>query len=196
MQVREAAPDYNKRKYTEKEYLEIENASTDKHEYYRGEIFAMAGVNYEHSVIAGNLFTELGQILKGRSCRPHNSDLRVYIEKNTLYTYPDLSIVCGNPEFLNDDGMNLLNPSVIFEVLSPSTKNYDRGEKFSLYRDIPALKEYVVVDPYAIVIEAWHVNVQGNWELSEYKNVEQTLLLSTLDISIPLKDIYDGTNNL
>ena len=119
--------------------------------------------------------------------------MRVHIEKNTLFTYPDISVVCGPPEFLNNDEWNLLNPTVLFEVLSPSTKNYDRGEKFRLYRDIPALKEYVMVDPEAIIVEAYAINKQGNWELKEHKNITETLQLKSIKVSLPLLEIYDGT---
>src|SRR3954464_420116 len=121
MHVNEAAIAYGKQKVTIAEYLEMENAATEKNEYYKGDIFAMSGAKYQHNLVAGNIYTALRSVLKGKSCRPLNSDSRVYIEKNTLFTYPDVSIVCGEPVFLNDDEMNLLNPSVIVEVLSTST---------------------------------------------------------------------------
>ena len=94
---------------------------------------------------------------------------------------------------MNNDGLNFLNPSIIFEVLSPSTRNYDRGEKFKLYQDIPTLKEYVLVDSETINIEAWHINEQGIWELKEYNNVNETLPLPAIKVSLKLKNIYEGT---
>ena len=193
MEVNEAAVAYEKRRYTIEEYLEMEDAATEKHEYYQGEIFAMSGPKFQHVKVCSNLLSCLGQKLKGKPCQPLGSDMRVHIEKNTLFTYPDISVVCGPPEFLNNDEWNLLNPTVLFEVLSPSTKNYDRGEKFRLYRDIPALKEYVMVDPEAIIVEAYAINKQGNWELKEHKNITETLQLKSIKVSLPLLEIYDGT---
>ena len=155
MLVNEPAVAYGKQKYSVEEYLEMEKAATEKHEYYQGEIFAMAGPKFQHVVIAGNVFGQLKNKLKGKPCQPLGSDMRVHVPKNTLFTYPDISVVCGSPEFLNNDEWNLLNPTVIIEVLSPSTRNYDRGDKFNLYRDIPTLKEYILVDSQTISIAAF-----------------------------------------
>ena len=193
MEVNEPAVAYGKQRYTIEEYLELENAATEKHEYYQGEIFAMSGPKYQHVKICANIQTYLGQKLKGKPCQPLGSDMRVHIEKNTLFTYPDILVVCGDPLFLNNDEWNLLNPTIIFEVLSPSTKNYDRGEKFRLYRDIPTLKEYILIDPEAIIIESWGINAQGNWELKEYKALNETLQLESIQVSLELRDIYEGT---
>src|SRR6202012_6265077 len=150
MEVREPAVAYAKRKYSIEEYLEMENAATEKHEYYKGEIFAMSGAKHQHNLVAGNIYAPLKNKLRDKPCKPLNSDSRIHIEKNTLFTYPDISVVCGDPVFLNDDEWNLLNPTVIIEVLSPSTQNYDRGDKFNLYRDIPTLKEYILGEPETI----------------------------------------------
>lgn len=193
MEVREPDVAYGKRKFTIEEYLELENAATEKHEYYQGELFAMSGAKISHVIVSRNLLVALANKLKGKPCQPYGSDARIYIEKNTLFTYPDLSIVCGDLQSLNDDHLNILNPSIIFEVLSPSTKQYDRGEKFMLYRDIPTLREYIVVDPEAAHIEAWHINANGNWELQEYKDIASTLQLPTILVNVALKDIYEGT---
>jgi Uma2 family endonuclease len=192
MIVNEPAVDYNKRKYTIEEYLEMENAATEKHEYYQGEVFAMSGAKVPHNRIVSNLHTNIGIILKAHSCQPYGSDLRVHIEKNTLFTYPDISIVCDPVITLHDDQYNVLNPTVIIEVLSPSTKTYDRGDKFKLYRDIPTLKEYILVDSESYSIEDFYVNEQGNWELNEYKSLEETLTFNSIGVSLSLADIYDG----
>lgn len=141
-----------------------------------------------------NLATELGAQLRGSGCKPYGSDLRVYIEKNSLFTYPDLSIICGKKESRNNDDFNILNPSVLFEVLSESSKDYDRGSKFMLYRDIPTLKTYVIIDSLSLKVEAYSINSGGLWELNEYSNISDTLLIPNLNISIALKDIYDGVN--
>lgn len=193
MELNEPAVSYAKRKYTIEEYLEMENASSEKHEYYQGEIFAMSGNKFQHNIVTSNLIGSLGNRLKSKTCRPFSSDLRVHIKKNTLFTYPDISIVCGKPEFLNDDQFNLLNPTVIIKVLSPSTKSYDRGDKFRLYRDIPSLKQYILIEPEAIHIEAFSINTQGYWELKEYSALNESLQLRSIDVDVALEDIYDGT---
>ncbi len=193
MLVNEPAVAYSKRKYSIAEYLEMEQASAEKHEYYQGEIFAMAGPKFQHVVVAGNIFGQLKNKLKGKPCQPLGSDMRVHIPKNTLFTYPDISVVCLSPEFLNNDEWNLLNPSVIIEVLSPSTRNYYRGDKFNLYRDILTLKEYISVDSQTIGIEAFYINAQGLWELREHKNAEETLQLKSIKMAVKVADIDEGT---
>jgi len=192
MHVSEAAIAYGKQKMTIPEYLEMENAATVKHEYYKGEIFAMSGAKYEHNVVVANMFIALGALLEDKPCQPLGSDGRVHIEKNTLFTYPDISIVCGEPVFLNDDKMNLLNPSVIIEVLSKSTKDYDRGSKFMLYRSIPTLKEYILVEPETPYIEVFCINAMGLWELKEYNAITDTLAIRTIGVKLPLTRIYKG----
>ncbi len=193
MEVNEAAVDYGKRNFTIEEYLEMENVSTEKHEYYQGEIFAMSGAKSQHNIISKNLMIALGTKLKGKPCQPYGSDARIHIEKNTLFTYPDLSVICGDMKSLNNDDHNFLNPTIIFEVLSRSTRNYDRTTKFKLYRDIPTLKEYVMVETESIGIEAWQLNNKGQWELREYQSLGDVLLLPSVQVSIEVKDIYEGT---
>lgn len=192
MELREPAVAYGKQKFTIEEYLAMEETATVKHEYYKGKIFAMSGTKMPHNTISGNLFIELGIRLKGKGCRPYNSDTRIHIEANTLFTYPDISIICGEPETLNDDNWNVLNPTVIIEILSPSTKNYDRGEKFKLYRDISTLKEYILVDSESIHIEIFRLNANHHWELEEYNAVEEMLFIQTINEHIGLADIYAG----
>jgi Uma2 family endonuclease len=192
MEVREPAIAYGKKKYTIAEYLESEEAAIEKHEYYQGEIFAMSGPKVPHNIIAVNILGGLTNKLKGKQCRPFNSDQRIHIEKNSLFTYPDISIICGEVLTLNNDEWNALNPTVIIEVLSPSTKNYDRGEKFKLYRDIPTLKEYILIDSETVNIEAFYINEHGNWELNEYKSMNETLQLKSVQISLELREIYEG----
>jgi Uma2 family endonuclease len=191
MEVREPAIAYGKQKFSIEEYLEMENAASEKHEYYKGEIFAMSGAKLPHNNICGNMYANLWNKLKGKSCRPYNSETRIHIEKNTLFTYPDVSVVCSEILTLNNDNFNVLNPTIIFEVLSPSTKNYDRGDKFRLYRDIPSLREYVLVDSESISVEAYHINAHGHWELREHKDVSETLLLPSISLSLTLAEIYD-----
>ena len=194
MEVREPIPVYGKQKITIEEYLELEEASSEKHEYYKGEVFAMSGAKVPHNVISRNLLIALGLKLKGKSCQPFGSDQRIHIEKNTLFTYPDISIICGEIKTLNDDNWNVLNPTVLIEILSPSTKNYDRGEKFMLYRDITTLKEYILVNSESIHIEVFRLNTSNHWELEEYRNISEMLQLPAVDVSVHLTEIYEGTN--
>lgn len=194
MEIKDSAPAYQKKHWTIEEYLQMENASDVKHEYYRGEIFAMSGAKMQHNIIAVNLLTGLGTRLRTGKCRPLGSDQRIHIEKNSLFTYPDISVVCGEIQTLNNDEWNVLDPTIIIEVLSSSTKTYDRGDKFKLYRDIPTLKEYVLVDSESINIEAFRINDHRNWELIEYNSLADHLMLETVSVTMPLAEIYDGVN--
>ena len=113
MEIKEPAIAYNQQKISIEEYLEMENASLEKHEYYQGEIVAMAGPKMSHNVISGNIFVALSNKLRGKKCKPFNSDQRIHIPINTLFTYPDVSIICGEIIFLNNDELNVLNPTII-----------------------------------------------------------------------------------
>lgn len=189
--VREPIPEYANKKISIEEYLVFERSSEAKHEYYQGEVFAMSGAGRRHNIIFSNLFTSIGNLLRGTSCFPYGSDMRLYIPQNKLFTYPDISVYCGEMNQLDDD--NGLNPTVLIEILSPSTRNYDRGGKFKLYREIPSLKEYVLVDTETILVEVFRINASGHWELEEYKSLDQMLPLTSVSISFALKDIYQGT---
>jgi Uma2 family endonuclease len=191
--LREPVVAYGKKKFTVEEYLDYENASPEKHEYYQGEIFAMAGAGKRHNLIFSNLFTEIGIRLKGKKCKPYGSDMRTHIPENSLFTYPDISIVCG--DIINSpwDKDSNMRPAVIIELLSPSIKNYDRGEKFTLYRDIPSLKEYILVDTESIHIEVFRLNDNARWELQEYKTIAEILDIKSVGVSVPISDIYEGT---
>lgn len=192
MEVNEPVVAYGKEKMSIEEYLEMENAADEKHEFYKGEIFAMSGAKVPHNIIATNLLIVLGQKLKGKKCKPFNSDQRIHIPSNTLFTYPDISIICGEINTLNNDDYNVLNPTVIIEVLSRSTKNYDRGEKFKLYRDIPTLKEYILVDSQSIHIEVFRLNENGHWELQEYNSLSDAVIIKAIDEIVILSEIYDS----
>lgn len=192
MELREPAIVYGKKRLTIKEYLEYEKTADQKHEYYQGEIFAMAGAKIAHNRVVVRLTGLLSQQLRGKSCEPFNSDQRIHIPANTLFTYPDISIVCGEVKTLDNDDYNILNPSIIIEVLSPGTKNYDRGEKFQLYRDIPTLKEYILVDSQFVDVEAFRINAHGHWELEEYKSLKAVLQIPGISVSLPLSEIYEG----
>lgn len=191
--VEEPAVAYDKRLLTVEEYLDYENASELKHEYFQGEVFAMAGASDVHNEIFSNLFIALGNKLKGKPCRPYGSDKRMHIPQNTLFTYPDISIYCNGKTPFEKDEKTSKEPTVLIEILSDSTKDYDRGGKFKLYRDIPTLKEYVLVDSESISIEVFRLNANNNWELEEYESVDQFLTIPSLSISIPVLEIYEHT---
>ena len=194
MEVREPVVAYGKQKFSIGEYLEMEDAAVEKHEYYNCEIFAMSGSKVPHNEISGNLYVALHTKLRGKKCKPYNSDQRIHIESNTLFTYPDISIVCGQTITFNNDNWNVLNPAVIIEVLSPSTKNYDRGEKFKLYRDITTLKEYILVDSESIHIEVFRLNETRHWELEEYNTITDHLSIKAIDETVSITEIYEGVN--
>ena len=142
----------------------------------------------------GNLYFELRKKLPGNPCKPFNSDQRIHIPADPLFTYPDISVVCGEIITLEDDEFNILNPTILIEVLSASTRNYDKGDKFKLYRDIDTLKEYIVVDSESVSVEAFRLNEKGHWELEEYKLLTSSLHIPVIEQSILLAAIYEGTS--
>lgn len=192
MEIKEPAVAYSKQKFTVEKYLQLEQSAEQKHEYFQGEISAMSGAGARHNVIFSNLFGELAYILKSNHCRPYGSDLRIHIPENTLFTYPDISIICRDIVSAADDNDTVIQPSVLIEILSPSTKNYDRGTKFKLYRDIPTLKEYVLIDSEAISVEIFRLN-DGHWQLDEYKNPDEILEINAVGFRLSLNEIYQGT---
>jgi Uma2 family endonuclease len=193
IEVREPVALYDKKFFTEEEYLRHEKEATEKHEFFRGEIFAMAGAEARHNIIFKNLFRDIAVALKGHKCQPYGSDFRIHIPENSLFTYPDISIICGDIMFSDKDKDTAVLPTVILEILSPSTKNYDRGDKFKLYRDSPTLKEYIMIDSESIGVEAFRINDQNHWELEEYKRIEEKLPIKAVQLFISLTDIYEGT---
>lgn len=192
MEVREPLLAYGRRKFTIEEYLEMEDAATEKHEYYQGEIFAMSGARKNHIYLTDNLLAGLMVKLKGRGCRPFGSDARIHIPRNTLFTYPDISIFCGEPESRNDDDLNFLNPTVIIEILSPSTRHYDRNGKFELYKDIASLKEYVLVDSEAVHVEIWRVTADGTWVVENCTGLGDSFRITSVDVLLEVAEVYEG----
>lgn len=183
--------------YTEETYLELERKAEYKSEYFKGEIFAMAGASRNHNRIKENLSIGIGYYLRGKRCQSFSSDMRLHIPSNSLYTYPDLVVVCGEPQMLDAQFDTLLNPTIIVEVLSESTKNYDRGEKFMLYRHIPSFQEYILIDSEQVRVEAWFKPENGFWTLrKETDQVDDTLPLQTFDYTLALREIYDQTVGL
>lgn len=172
------------------EYESRERHALTKSEYYRGEMFAMAGGSPEHSLVATNFTREAGNQLKGKPCVPYNSDLRVKIEATGLYTYPDASIVCGPPEMDSAVTGTVLNPSVIVEVLSESTESYDRGKKSSHYRRLASLCELILISPTEPLVEMYTRRADETWSFIEYRAITDTLTIESVAVSIPLSEIY------
>ncbi len=188
--VNEPAVAYQKRHYTIEEYLEMEKVSTVKHEYSQGEIFAMSGAAFNHNLIFSDVFGLLFSKLKGSKCIPFGSDMRMNIPKNTLFTYPDISIYCNGLTHSEFDEDTAILPTVIIEILSPSTKNYDRGKKFNLYKDIPSLKEYIMIDSESVSVEAYYFNDEQNWILHQHQGISDTLTFISMGFGVTLADIY------
>jgi len=172
------------------EYVALEERSPEKHEYYRGEIFAMAGGTPQHNRIVGNIFARLYQLLAGGKCEPFTSDQRIRVPAADLSTYPDVSVVCGGLQLDETDRLAITNPRVIFEVLSKSTENYDRGPKFELYQQLPSLAEYVVVYQTEPRVIHYARQPEGTWRYRLLIGKEQSLTLESLGCSLPLEAIY------
>jgi Uma2 family endonuclease len=178
--------------YTLEEYFELERTSLEKYQYYRGEVFAMAGASVAHNDIVTNLIGELRDKLRGTPCRVMPSDIRIKCPTN-LFTYADALIVCGERELLKYQGLEtLLNPKVVFEVLSESTESYDRGKKFEHYQSIPSLQEYVLVAQDRPHIDHFVRKGDGKWQLTMIDGIASSLRLATVDCELTFRAIFEG----
>ena len=181
---------------TPEEYLRRERDAAQKHEYYHGEVFAMAGGSPDHSLVIANFSREIGNRLKGGPCRVYDSNLRVRIPRTTLYTYPDVSVICGERQFdpLDGNKETVLNPTVLVEVLSPTTESWDRGGKFRNYQQIESLREYVLVSTDKMLVETFLRQPEGSWIYHPAAGREARVRLNALGIDLPLSEIYDGVD--
>jgi len=182
------------RYHTIDEYLRIDRDSSERLEYIDGEIVAMAGGTYNHSLVIANAVRELGNGLKGKPCRVLESNLRVGIPRDTRFMYPDIPVICGKPEFDPRDDRNetVTNPRLVIEVLSPSTELHDRGEKFRRYRELSSLQEYVLVSQERPSIETFFRQADGAWLMTPYFGIESTIRLRSVEIDLPMTEIYAG----
>jgi Uma2 family endonuclease len=176
---------------TPAEYLDIERAAPIRSEYIDGEMAAMSGGSREHSLITTNLIRELSQALKRRPCEVHSNDLRVRVASGRLYTYPDATVVCGEPQFEDSQRDTLVNLTLIGEVLSPSTEAYDRGKKFELYRSVPSLRGYLLLSQDEPRVELFTLQPDGRWVFSATAGLESTITLASIECDLALADIYD-----
>ncbi|AFY62536.1 Uma2 family endonuclease [Synechococcus sp. PCC 6312] len=178
--------------YSPEEYLEIEEKSDLKHEYRDGEIIEMAGGTTNHNEIAGNFYTFLKLALKGKKYRIYFGDVRLWIPQYRQFTYPDVMVIQGEPIYEGKGTTTITNPMLIVEVLSPSTQDYDRGTKFTRYRSIPELRDYILIDQDQFAIEQFTKNPEGQWILTDIHGEDSSLVFASLDLQIRLKDIYEG----
>lgn len=178
---------------TPEEYLAVERRNEYKSEYIDGEMIAMVGASRRHNIISVNLTREISQQLRGRPCEIYVNDMRVRIasRREYAYTYPDVAVVCGEPQFEDDHLDTLLNPTVLIEVLSESTERYDRGKKFSFYRTIESLAEYVLVAQDEYRIEQYVRQPDDRWLLSDHRRPEDSVELASVQCVLALREVYE-----
>jgi Uma2 family endonuclease len=174
------------------EYLALEEKSEIRHEFFEGEIFAMAGGTFNHSIIAGNLIAHLKGFTKTRGCFVSNADLRIKVEATGLLTYPDVAMICGEPHLEYRPADTLTNPTLVAEVLSPSNESYDRGTKFEHYRQIPSLSTYLLISQDAPRVEQFVRQTDFKWEYRTITGLDATMELPALGITLSLKEIFAG----
>ncbi len=180
-----------KKFYTPEEYLALEASAAYKSEYFQGEIFALAGGSRNHSLIAANIIAALNQALVDKPCEVYTSDMRLLVEANGLYTYPDVMVVCGKPQFLKGRNDTVINPILIVEVLSPSTHAYDRVKKFSMYREIDSLRGYLLVDSEQVhVTYLERASRRGRWFIEMLDRAEAVVNLKAIDCELALSRMY------
>lgn len=178
------------KKLTPEEYLNIERNAEFKSEYYNGEMFALAGASYIHNKISSNIHVSLANQQKGKTCQVFQSDLKIREKISGLFTYPDVVVICGEPEFYDEEKDVVVNPAVIIEVLSKSTETYDRGFKFELYRRIETLKDYFMVSQDKISVEYYSRNADNSWILKEYNDLNQSIDIKSIGCILELKEVY------
>ena len=187
-------PPTQKRYYTPEEYLALEESAIDKSEYHDGEIIPMTGGTTNHNSIIINLIANLKFGLRGKNYKLFTSDVRLWIPHTRRYVYPDIMVIQGEPIYQGSNKTLVTNPLVIVEVLSNSTKDYDRGGKFLAYRSIPEFREYILIDQYSYHIEQFAKNSHGKWVLTEYDSESSVLILESVEFQMPLREIYERIN--
>jgi Uma2 family endonuclease len=180
-----------KRYITEQEYIEFERASAIKHEYYDGHTYAMTGASISHNLIAGNTLASLHGQLRRKPCQIFSSDMRVKVRQTGLNTYPDLVIICGEPQFTDDVLDTLINPLVLIEILSPSTERYDRGMKFQNYRTIETLQDYILIAQDHYHIEYYTRQNDGQWLFQEAIGLDSHIAIQSIECTLTLEDVYE-----
>ena len=173
-------------------YLDFERIQTDRHEFLDGNVYAMAGESPNHSTICFNLSGIVHNQLRGKRCRGFSPNMKIATNEKGLYSYPDLAVVCGTPQFYDKTRDVITNPTVIFEVLSPSTENYDRGEKFLRYTNfIETLQDYVLISQEKPLIEHYSKQANGGWEKTEIEGLNEELKLDSIECEISFNELYE-----
>jgi Uma2 family endonuclease len=178
---------------TIEEFIRHEIETGQKYEYHNGEIFALAGGSLEHALLIGNIYAELrnGLNQKNINCKPVTNDAKLHIEQDNKYLYPDTMVLCGDIERSQDIKDAVTNPILIVEVLSPSTTDYDRGDKFYFYRQIPTLQEYVLIEQKRPLVEVFYRRERkGLWRISRYEGTDKTISFQSISIEVKMKDLY------
>jgi Uma2 family endonuclease len=177
-------------KVTEEQYLAMDRAAEFRSEFLDGEIIAISGGSMRHARLQQNISAGLDTPSRDRGCEVFGSDFRVRVSRR-MYTYPDVSVVCGEPVLADENQDILLNPVVIFEILSPSTEKYDRGINFQHYRTIDSLKDYVLIDQDQVRIEHYSRETDNTWTLHDHEKLQDELKMVSIGVSLPLSRIYD-----
>ena len=180
--------------YTPEEYLELEEKSEVKNEYIEGEIIPMTGGTTNHNEIAGNFYLHFKLKMRNQNYKIYMGDVKLWLQRYQIYTYPDIMVIQGEPIYEGNGTTQVTNPLLIVEVLSKSTINYDKPDKFRFYRSLPELKEYIMINQYEYFIEQFAKNAEGQWVLTEYESVNDILSLKSIDFQIPFSDIYEGVH--
>jgi Uma2 family endonuclease len=183
-----------KKSYTTAEYLQLEATSEFKNEYWDGEIIPMAGGTTNHNEIAGNFYANFKFKMRGKNYKIYMGDVKLWIQRYRIYTYPDVMVIYGEPIYEGIGTTTVTNPLMIVEVLSKSTENHDRTNKFRFYRSIPTLQEYIMISQYEFLVEQFNKNDQGQWVLTEYESADAVLSLKLVDFQISFEDIYEGVD--
>jgi Uma2 family endonuclease len=179
---------------SEEEYLAIERNAEWKSEYHAGKMYAMAGASLRHVIINDNLVIVFGRELAGSGCRAYTRDLRLHIPASGLYTYPDVLVICGKVELATPEGDVVTNPKVIVEILSPTTQNYDRGDKFADYRTIPEFCEYLLIAQDRMHAEHFKKQPDGGWLLHETSDGNAVIALESIGVRFTLSEAYTGVD--
>ena len=176
---------------TPEQYLELERKAEHRSEYWQGQMFAMSGATRSHNLIGGNVFGQVREQLRGRPCEPYTSDMRVMASNASLYAYPDVTVVCDPPQFLENRQDTLLNPTLIIEVLSPSTEAYDRGRKFERYRTIESLRQYLLIAQDRIQADLYTRQSEEKWVLTSRSGREDFVELESVGCRLSLAECYE-----
>lgn len=180
--------------YTPEEYLALEESAEYKSEYHDGEIIPMIGGTTNHNEIAGNLYANLKFGLKKKSYKVYIGDVRLWIPRHRIYTYPDIMVIKNEPIYADKGTTTVTNPILIIEVLSKSTQNYDQGEKFNYYRSIPEMPEYILVSQYDFNVLQYSKTEANKWLLSEYNEPKTNIKFNCIDFEIEIPEIYAGVD--